>query len=433
MKDSSPGSDSTEHYDGTPASGDFAERAIPAPEAIGRYRITNLIARGGFGVVYRATDESLQRDVAIKIPRRIRVGGDNDYSRWMAEARIVAMLDHPNIVPVYDAGSTGEYQFYVVSKFIEGCDLRAYLEKQRPSTAQCVEWIAAMADALQHAHGNGLVHRDVKPSNILIDQDDRPWLTDFGLAIREEDIGIQADSNKLIGTINYMSPEQARGEGHLVDGRADIFSLGVILYEMLCGSRPFKGNSSRQVLRNIVYADPRPLRQWDPRIPIELERICMKALAQRCSDRYGSASDFADELKLYIRKRNIVSDSADVGSKEETLPLGASRRDVPVIPKGLRAFDEHDNRFFLKLVPGPRDSDGVPEILRRLRMPIEALNRTDSFRVGMLYGSSGSGKSSLIRAGLIPLLDETVQVCYLESDRHRNRVAIEPSVGAVGR
>ncbi len=269
--------DSTEHYDGTPASDEFGGKELPAPECIGRYRITNLIARGGFGSVYRAQDESLAREVAIKIPRR--QGTDKAvYSRWVSEARMVAMLDHRNIVPVYDAGSTDEIHFYVVSKFIEGNDLRTYLEQQRPSVSQSVEWIIAVADALQHAHSQGLVHRDVKPSNILIDKQNRPWLTDFGLALRDDEIGREAEKNKLIGTVNYMSPEQARGEGHLVDGRADIFSLGVILYELLAGSRPFQGGSSRQLLRNIVHCEPRPLRQWNPRLPVELERICMKAL-----------------------------------------------------------------------------------------------------------------------------------------------------------
>ncbi len=415
MTDGHP-SDSTEHYDGTPASGEFRGKELPTPENIGRYRILKLIARGGFGSVYLAQDESLEREVAIKIPRRQGLGAP-DYSRWMSEARMVAMLDHPNIVPVYDAGSTDEQQFYVVSKFIEGEDLRSYLERERPSSLQSVQWVIAIADALQHAHSQGLVHRDVKPSNILIDQTLRPWLTDFGLALREEEIGREADKHKLIGTVNYMSPEQARGEGHLVDGRADIFSLGVILYELLSGSRPFQGSSSRQLLRNIGHAEPRPLRQWDSRLPLELERICMKALAQRRSDRYSNAGDVAEDLRRFARKRSTIHGSADVRSTDDTVATGESAIDTEaaVIPKGLHAFDEHDSGFFLKLVPGPRDREGIPEILRRLKIRIESRTKKDTFRVGMLYGSSGSGKSSLVRAGLIPLLDPSVHVAYIEA------------------
>jgi serine/threonine protein kinase/formylglycine-generating enzyme required for sulfatase activity len=405
--------DSTEQYDGTPASGRLYGREISTPKFIGRYRVSELIGTGGFGSVFRAADEALGRDVAIKIPRRKR--SDADYSRWMAEARMVAMLEHPHIVPVYDAGSSAEFPFYVVSRFVAGVDLKAYLEQQQPAVEQSVAWAIAIAEALQHAHDAGLVHRDVKPSNILIDQSNRCWLTDFGLALHEDDVGRRMGSNQLIGTIAYMSPEQARGEGHLVDGRADIFALGIILYEMLSGARPFEGSSGQELLHKIVRSEPRLLRSWDSSLPLELERICGKALAQRRSDRYSSATEFAEDLKRYRGQSGGVELRSSAAESSPAMPTVDAVTDVAVIPKGLRAFDEHDRDFFLKLVPGPRDREGIPEILRRLKTSIESPSEQDTFRVGLVYGSSGSGKSSLLKAGLIPLLDDTIQVAYVEA------------------
>lgn len=403
MTDFDP-NDSTEQFDGTPTERTDGEE-ITTPSMIGRYRVSEMVGKGGFGAVFRALDESLDRDVAIKVPRR-RAKVIADYSPWMAEAKVVAMLDHPHIVPVYDVGSSEEFPFFVVSKFIPGEDLRSRMQRVKPSVPESVEWVIRIADALHHAHTRGLVHRDVKPSNVLIDSDEHAWLTDFGLALRDADIGRETQG-RLIGTVSYMSPEQARGEGHLVDGRADVFALGIILYELLSGSRPFRGSSSEQLLRNIVRADPRPLRQWNAKLPTELDRICMKSLAQRRTDRYSSAHDMAADLRSFVEDKNGAAD------RQNSL---AGDRDVPIIPKGLRSFDEHDREFFLKLVPGPRDRSGVPETLRQLRMRIEPRGLEDPFRVGLIYGSSGSGKSSLVRAGLVPLLDPSIQVAYIESD-----------------
>lgn len=415
---------------------------IPVPANIGRYRIRGIIGKGGFGTVFRAVDDLLNRDVALKVPQRFQKVHAIE-SDWNAEARMVAMLDHPHIVPVYDVGSTDEFPFFVVSRFIDGIDLRHRLTTQKPSLDLSIDWVTDMADALQHAHERGLVHRDVKPSNILIEQNDRAWLTDFGLAIHEDDTAREAQRRLLIGTLSYMSPEQARGEGHLVDGRADIFALGIVLYELILGRRPFTGGSSQQLLRNIVRAEPRPLRQVDPNVDRELERICMKALAQRLSDRYGSGREMADDLRRFSNVNSTADYSYDFSLSTDQAVLdpgeialssdaasrptsastkAASNKDLsnsnspPVVPKGLRSFDEHDQSFFLKLVPGIRDSNGVPEVLRRLKLRLESDSLDDSFRVGLLYGASGSGKSSLVRAGLIPLLNDSTHVVYIESN-----------------
>ena len=405
-------------------SGSVSE-SIALPERIDRYRVLELLGRGGFGYVYRAIDETLDREVAVKVPRS--PGGDfaELQARWIAEAQVVASLDHPHIVPVYDVGSTDAFPFFVISKLISGANLRAHAIRHSVTVDEAVDWAASIAEALSIAHARGLVHRDIKPSNILIDEERHAWLTDFGLVLREADMG-KGPANLFIGTYHYMSPEQARGEGHLVDGRCDIFALGIVLYELLTGKRPFQGESSKQLLTNIVRAEPRPLRSRNLDLPVELERICLKALAKRVSDRYSTANDMADDLRRFSREPRQTSDSGTEFTVEaepstrirETVSMvedSTRRRETTIVPRGLRAFDEHDQSFFLRLLPGPRDMDGVPETIRRWKVRIESDSAEDSFRVGLIFGASGSGKSSLVRAGLIPLLDTRIDVAFVEA------------------
>jgi formylglycine-generating enzyme required for sulfatase activity len=321
-------------------------------------------------------------------------------------------------------------QVFVVSKFIEGSDLAARIKHARPGFPESAELVATVAEALHYAHTHGLVHRDVKPGNILIDATGIPFVVDFGLALREADYG---KGGGLAGTIAYMSPEQAREEGHRVDGRSDIFSLGVVLYELLAGKRPFVSKAQdevqarNEVLDLIIATEPRPPRQIDDKIPKELERICLKAMMKRAADRYTTAKDMAEDLRLFLQAGGSpvspVAPASPTGtpppSTLESAPLPSTsrqsdsdQRPIRIVPKGLRSFDEHDADFFLELLPGPRDRDGLPDSIRFWKRRIEPIDPDLTFKVGLIYGPSGCGKSSLLKAGLLPRLGKHVlQVC----------------------
>jgi formylglycine-generating enzyme required for sulfatase activity len=268
----------------------------------GHFELLERIGVGQFGFVWKARDTTLDRIVAIKIPRRDAVGPQEAES-FLREARAAGQLRHPNIVAVHEVGRLEE-QLYIVSDYIEGANLREWLVGRRMATREVAALCATIADALQHAHQKGVIHRDLKPGNIMMDAQGRPHVLDFGLAKRETGEITMTIDGKVLGTPAYMPPEQAKGDSHTVDGRADVYSLGVMLFELLSGKLPFRGER-RMLLIQIQQDNPPSLRRLDSRIPRDLETICLKCLRKQPKDRYQNASDLADDLKRWLHNEPI--------------------------------------------------------------------------------------------------------------------------------
>ncbi len=392
----------------------YVETVMPA--RIGRFNVEKILGKGGFGRVYLAYDETLKRHVAIKMLFSRGGRSDTCIQLLLHEARLAARLKHAAIVPVYEVGQDEDGDHFVVLEYVEGTTLGDARREYGLSELQVLEILIAVADALQYAHEQGLTHRDLKPANILVDRKHRPFITDFGLAVDESMQRLRA--GEVAGTPPYMAPEQVAGETHRVDGRTDIWAFGVIFYELLTGSRPFSGDDRDELFFHIRHDDPKPPRQRDGTIPIRLERIVMTCLAKRMSDRYRSAADLAAALRIAHREfasdRRMflsgVSDPSAASTHKAAVPA------LPrVVPKGLRSFERKDAASFLRLLPGPRDSDGLPEPIRFWQERINDTDEDSTFSIGLLYGPSGCGKSSFVKAGLLPRLADHVVPVFIES------------------
>lgn len=381
----------------------------------GRYLIEGVLGMGGFGTVFRALDEQLKRPVAVKVPHAHRMTNETHKSLYLAEAQTLASLDHPGVVPIYDYGVLDDGRCYVVSKLIDGRSLSQVIAESPLSWEAAVPLLISLAQTMHYVHSCKLIHRDIKPGNLLQDSEGRIYVADFGLAMHET----RAESHQPgAGTLNYMSPEQAGGEGHRIDSRSDLFSLGAVMYEMLTGVKPFKGSGNTSTLENVITKDPQPLTAINPSIPAELSRICLKLLSKRAAERYQTGQELADDLRYFQEQLS----GGGTAVRKPGSSSSSTTSDAPeVMPRGLRSYDGQHAYFFLQLLPGPRDRNGLPESLSHwLRWVQRGVEHPELHRIGVIAGPSGCGKSSLVKAGLVPLLaKQSVSTIMVEASIDR--------------
>ncbi len=271
---------------------------------IGRFELLSRLGVGGFGTVWKARDPELDRIVALKIPRRGQLRTE-EIDFFFREARAAAQLRHPHIVAVYEIGREDDTVF-IVSDFVRGATLSDWMKTEKPSVREVSEMCAVIAEALDHAHDRGVVHRDLKPSNIMIDEIGQPRIMDFGLAKRESGEVTMTCDGQILGTAAYMSPEQAEGRGHWIDRRADVYSLGVVMFQMATGELPYRGSLEVQLASKIVDDAPDP-RKLNRHIPSDFATICLKCLERDPNRRYASAGMVAAELRRFLHGEPILA------------------------------------------------------------------------------------------------------------------------------
>lgn len=345
---------------------------ISPGDKVGRYEVRKLLGAGGMGQVYLCQDLQLARPVALKmLPHDVTADADR-LRRFKQEARATSALNHPNILTIYEIGES-EGTFFIATEFIDGVTLRTHMARNTLKMSDALEIAIQSASALAAAHHAGIVHRDIKPENVMIRNDGYVKILDFGLAkltergsVDSEAVTLaETDPGVVMGTVGYMSPEQARGLP--VDARTDIFSLGVVLFEMVTGRSPFEGNSASSVLVSILEREPAPITRYIPNAPAEMQRIVTRSLAKIRDNRYQTVRDLYVDLKSFKQELDF---QIKLGNTQESQGID-SRAGATVIERAVRTMEEHDANV-AKLNPTRERSS---ETVRRMTRndPIDSL------------------------------------------------------------
>ncbi len=322
-----------------------ADASLHTIRTVGDYELLEEIARGGMGVVYRAQQVSLRRTVALKMILAGQFASAGDVRRFKAEAEAAANLDHPNIVPIYEVGEH-EGRPYFSMKLIEGDSLAGQAPRLVDDPRRAARLLAAAARAVHHAHQRGVIHRDLKPANVLLTADDQPQITDFGLAKRTADAGPTL-SGAIVGTPAYMAPEQASGRKGAVTTLADVYGLGAILYELLTGRPPFRGDTPLDVVLQVLEKEPEAPSKINPRADRDLEAICLKCLQKDPQKRYPTAAALADDLDHWL-----------TGDPLSVRPPGTAQQFLRWLRQNVRAAAWV---LFIGVLCGSWDPGAVPE------------------------------------------------------------------------
>jgi serine/threonine-protein kinase len=345
------------------------------PGKFGRYRVLKELGRGAMGIVYLAEDTELSRRVAIKTIALTGDDPDRDRheARFRQEARAAGGVSHPAIVTIYDVGREGDTAF-IAMEVVEGRELRDLIREGAITPSHAIEIAALVADALAYAHDHGVIHRDIKPGNIMVLADGRVKLMDFGIA-RLQQPTVKTQTGVMLGSPQYMSPEQIAGEE--VDGRADVFSLGVVLYEMVTGMKPFDAPDLSQVLFWVVNMPAKPPGERRPGLPAVVDYIVARALKKKPEERYATAAEMAADLRRCVEEvraaESVVGaareDSAPSGTR--TLPLGEERMEL----RPARGFDASEAMARLSVMPREAGTESRAGWTVKTAKPRRRLNR----------------------------------------------------------
>lgn len=394
------------------AHGEIAPELADGVLLAGRYLVLRRLGRGGFSDVYLAHDHELNRPVAVK---RLLLS-DVDPHFIKEEAKTLASLDHPGIVRIFDICNEPMHGYLVIMQYVPGPMLRDVLTKPL-SINRAVEIAIRISGGLIHAHSRGVVHRDIKPTNILMSNEGEPLIADFGLALTPI---VQCEPEG--GTPRYMSPEQIRNETKRIGPSSDIFSTGILLYEMLAGQVPFNGATAEAIAQATLDQSPTPINEINADVPVELDRIVRRALRKNVKDRYSSMEAFQAELIQWLNNSDASEELSTVRISEwernraldSTFASSTFGSLGQFTHRGLQPFESDDAKSFLSLVPGARAPSGLPESVQFWKDWIEDYDGSEYGRIGILYGPSGSGKTSLVRAGIVPYLAPDVLPINIE-------------------